>query len=125
MQSRFTRSLSLSTKVPLPEEGRPSIPIRGGCTPFETRMTTCSTETRSGIFTSLCNYRFRFRVLEASRHRAFPPISDIGHLLLIVRTIGKSDRTEAPCLVEASCALVRLEAPQFERADPASLCCVD
>jgi len=55
----------------------------------------------------------------------FPPISDVGHSLLIVRTIGKSDRTEAPSLVEASCALVCLEAPQFECVDPTDLCCID
>ena len=55
----------------------------------------------------------------------FPPIPDIGRPLLVVGTIGKSDCTEAPCLVETSCALICLETPQFECGDTAGLCCID
>src|ERR1700758_1682511 len=51
----------------------------------------------------------------ASNHHytdlSFPPIPNIWHMLLVVRAIGKPDRVKASCLVEASCALVCLEAP--------------
>jgi hypothetical protein len=50
---------------------------------------------------------------------------DIRHLLLVLRTISKTDRVEASRFVKASGMLIRLEAPQFECADPAALCCID
>jgi hypothetical protein len=56
---------------------------------------------------------------------SFPPIPNIGHMLLVVRTIGKPDRVKASCFVKASRTFIRLEAPQFECADPAGLCCID
>src|ERR1700751_5545126 len=112
MQSRSTCSLSLSTKVPLPEQGRPSTPIKGGCTPFETRVTTSSTEILSGISHRLATAASTFlHFLEGGRHRVFPPIPDVWHLLLVVRTICKSDGVEASCFVEPSRTFIRLKAP--------------
>ena len=56
---------------------------------------------------------------------SLPAIPDVGHPLLVPRTISKTDRLEASCFVKASCMLIRLETPQFECADPGDLCCID
>ena len=39
--------------------------------------------------------------------------------------VGVKRARKASCFVKARCTLTRLEAPQFECADPASLCCID
>src|SRR6516165_638495 len=126
MQSRSTCSLSLSTKVPLPAQGRPSIAIKGGGTAFETRVTTSSTETLSGISHRLATAASTFlHFLERGRHRVFPPIADIGHSLLVVRAIGKTDGLKPARFVEPSRTFIRLKAPEFECVDTGGLCCID
>jgi hypothetical protein len=42
---------------------------------------------------------------------SFPPIPNVGHPLLVVRTICKTDRAKASGFVKASGALICLEAP--------------
>jgi len=123
--SRSTCSLSLSTKVPLPEQGRPSIAIKGGGTLFETRVTTSWTETLSTISHRLATAASTFlHSLEGGRHRVFP-ITDIGHSLLVVRAIGKTDGLKPARFVEPSRTFIRLKAPEFECVDTGGLCCID
>ena len=40
---------------------------------------------------------------------SFLSIPDVGCPLLVVCTIGKTDRTKASCHIEAPCTLIRLE----------------
>ena len=67
-------------------------------------------------------------VLVSDNHWAdlsFPPVADIRHSLLVIPTVRKADGVKASCFVKASGALICLETPQFECADPAGLCCID
>jgi len=96
----------------LPEQGRPSIAIKGGGTLFETRVTTSSTETLSTISHRLATAASTFlQFLEWGRHRVFPSIADIGHSLLVVRTVRKADGVKPARLVEPSRSFIRLKAP--------------